>query len=235
MEFLIHQGIKCNKCQKLPIVGIRFKCLQCKSYNLCEDCENKYGKNHGHTLLKLRNNQQINMVLDKYNIKEKTMKLKAKPVEKPSCKCMNTSMKFKTVNNNNCINIPVKLNNNGKCKWPLPCFFTCEENSLVKGNRVKIWKITGQPGENVEFNIKIDLSKVKRTSEYPSVWLNNKLTSDEKLVYKTTKMGSLFADFSTSKNYVRPIICVKRGLIISGGEVTKSNPLVIGDKNEIEN
>ena len=170
MEFLIHQGIKCNKCQKLPIVGIRFKCLQCKSYNLCEDCENKYGKNHGHTLLKLRNNQQINMVLDKYNIKEKTTKLKAKPVEKPSCKCINTSMKFKTANNNNCINIPVKLNNNGNCKWPLPCFFTCEENSLVKGNRVKIWKITGQPGENVEFNIKIDLSKVKRTSEYPSVW-----------------------------------------------------------------
>ena len=71
-------------------------------------------------------------------------------------------------------------------------------------------------------------------SEYTSVWLNNKLTSDENLVYKTTKVGSVFADFSTSKNYVRPIICIKKGLIIAGGEGTKSEPLVIGDKNEIE-
>jgi len=170
MELLIHQGIKCDKCQKLPIVGIRFKCLECESYNLCEECEKIYGKSHGHLLLKLRNNQQITMVQNKNKSKEKNKKLRGRPAGKLSCKCMNTSMKFKTVNNNNFINIPVKLKNNGKSTWRVPCFFTCEENSLVKGARFKISQITGKPGETFEFNIKIDLSKVKQTAEYPSIW-----------------------------------------------------------------
>lgn len=171
MENLIHQGIKCSSCQKFPIVGIRFICLQCKSYNLCEDCENKFGKNHGHSLLKLRNNQQIKMVKDRNKLQEKEIKLKSRPREIPSCKCMNPSLKFKTVNNNNSINIPVTLFNDGKCKWPMPCFFTCEDNlSFIKGNRVKIWKIKGEPGEKIEFNIKIDLSKIKKTGDYPSIW-----------------------------------------------------------------
>ena len=63
MESLIHNGIKCSLCQRFPIVGIRYKCLQCKSYDLCEECEKTHGMKHGHLLLKLRNNKQINMVL----------------------------------------------------------------------------------------------------------------------------------------------------------------------------
>ena len=39
MESLIHSGIKCSICQKFPIVGIRYKCLQCNSFDLCEECE----------------------------------------------------------------------------------------------------------------------------------------------------------------------------------------------------
>ena len=168
MESIIHNGIKCSLCQRFPIIGIRYKCLQCKSFDLCEECEKTQGMKHGHLLLKLRNNKQISMIGN--NNPKKEIKLKTQAIQKPQSKCINKNIRFNTVNNNNFFIIPVKLMNNGKINWPLPCFFTCEENSLVKGNRVKIWKITGQPGENVEFNIKIDLSKVKRTSEYPSVW-----------------------------------------------------------------
>ena len=171
MESLIHAGIKCKLCQKFPIIGIRYKCLQCDSYDLCEECEQKFGENHGHLLLKLRNNKQINMVENKTIKKEKEIKLKAQPKSKPLSKCLNTTMVFKTLNNNNCINIPVKLINNGNTNWPWPCYFTCEENiSKIKGEKVKLVKIKGEPGEKVEFNIKLDLSSVNKTGNYYSVW-----------------------------------------------------------------
>ena len=169
MESLIHQGIKCDICQKVPIIGIRYKCLQCKSYNLCEDCEKKEGMNHGHLLLKLRDNKQIKMVVNANAKKE--VKLKSHPNQKPQSKCLNTTMRYKTVNNNNFITIPVKLMNNGKTNWPLPCFFTCNDYiSKVKGERVKLSNIKGQPGEIAEFNIKLDLSQIKKTGDYTSVW-----------------------------------------------------------------
>ena len=169
MESLIHHGIKCDLCQKFPIVGIRYKCLQCKSYNLCEDCEKKEGMNHGHLLLKLRDNRQINLIGN--NNPKKDIKLKSQPNLKPQSKCLNTTMRYKTVNNNNFINIPVKLMNNGKANWPLPCFFTCDEYiSKVKGERIKLGKIKGLPGETVEFNLKLDLSSIKKTGDYSSVW-----------------------------------------------------------------
>ena len=165
MESLIHTGIKCSLCQKFPIVGIRYKCLQCKSYDLCEECEKTHGMKHGHLLLKLRNNKQINM------LGKKEVKLKAQPKEKPQSKCINTNMRFNTMNNNNFIIIPVKLLNNGRTNWPLPCFFTCNDYiSKVKGESIKLLKIKGLPGETAEFNIKIDLSQINKTGDYTSVW-----------------------------------------------------------------
>ena len=156
MESLIHHGIKCNACQKFPIVGTRYKCIQCNSYNLCDICERKYGEAHGHLLLKLRNNEQIKML--------KEMKLKM------NFKFDNTSLTFKTMNNNNFINIPVTLIKEGNFDYPLPLFFTCEESlSKIKGNRVKISQIKGNP-EKIEFNIKLDLSNIKKSGNYPSVW-----------------------------------------------------------------
>ncbi len=52
----IHSGIKCNLCEKKPIIGIRYKCSICKDFNLCEECEEKnYRKKiHIHDLIKLR-------------------------------------------------------------------------------------------------------------------------------------------------------------------------------------
>ena len=35
----IHNGIQCNYCKKNPIVGYRYKCIECPDYNLCQICE----------------------------------------------------------------------------------------------------------------------------------------------------------------------------------------------------
>ena len=213
MESLIHSGIKCSICQKFPIIGIRYKCLQCNSFDLCEDCEKKEGVNHGHILLKLRNNKQINM-LTKKDIK-KEIKLKAPANEKPLVKCLNTSMRFKTVNNNNFILIPVRLMNAGKVNWPVPCFFSCEEDhSKVKGERVKLGKITGETGEKVVFNIKLDLSNVNKTGEYISIWS----LRDE----NGERFGPLFLfyvnDTFNKKLQLKPLYKIKKISAVSQGE-----------------
>ena len=51
----IHYGIKCNVCGCKEIKGIRYWCGVCSNYNLCQECENKYGRKHNHPLLKIRN------------------------------------------------------------------------------------------------------------------------------------------------------------------------------------
>jgi hypothetical protein len=174
MESKIHNGIKCNQCQIMPIVGIRYKCIKCDSYNLCEGCEEKFGLNHGHPLLKLRNTQQINMITKEKKLGNQMLK---KPVlnnpnlSKPSFKYENIHSCYKTLNNNNFIIIPVKLINNGNVNWPLPCYLACQENlSQVKGEKVKIIKSSGEPGCEVNINIKIDLSNVNKNGIYVSAW-----------------------------------------------------------------
>ncbi len=213
MESLIHHGIKCDLCQKFPIVGIRYKCLQCKSYNLCEDCEKKEGMNHGHLLLKLRDNRQINLIGN--NNPKKDIKLKNQPNLKPQSKCLNTTMRYKTVNNNNFINIPVKLMNNGKANWPLPCFFTCDEYiSKVKGERIKLGKIKGLPGETVEFNLKLDLSSIKKTGDYSSVWS----LRDENGTHFGQKFIFVINDTFKEKLELKPLYKIKKIFTLNNNE-----------------
>ena len=214
MESLIHHGIKCDLCQKFPIVGIRYKCLQCKSYNLCEDCEKKEGMNHGHLLLKLRDNRQINLIGN--NNPKKDIKLKSQPNLKPQSKCLNTTMRYKTVNNNNFINIPVKLMNNGKANWPLPCFFTCDEYiSKVKGERIKLGKIKGLPGETVEFNLKLDLSSIKKTGDYSSVWS----LRDENGTHFGQKFIFVINDTFKEKLELKPLYKIKKIFTLNNNEI----------------
>ena len=213
MESLIHHGIKCDLCQKFPIVGIRYKCLQCKSYNLCEDCEKKEGMNHGHLLLKLRDNRQINLIGN--SNPKKDIKLKSQPNLKPQSKCLNTTMRYKTVNNNNFINIPVKLMNNGKANWPLPCFFTCDEYiSKVKGERIKLGKIKGLPGETVEFNLKLDLSSIKKTGDYSSVWS----LRDENGTHFGQKFIFVINDTFKEKLELKPLYKIKKIFTLNNNE-----------------
>ena len=213
MESLIHHGIKCDLCQKFPIVGIRYKCLQCKSYNLCEDCEKKEGMNHGHLLLKLRDNRQINLIGN--NNPKKDIKLKSQPNLKPQSKCLNTTMRYKTVNNNNFINIPIKLMNNGKANWPLPCFFACDEYiSKVKGERIKLGKIKGLPGETVEFNLKLDLSSIKKTGDYSSVWS----LRDENGTHFGQKFIFVINDTFKEKLELKPLYKIKKIFTLNNNE-----------------
>ena len=58
---LIHEGFKCNLCNKTPIIGLRYKCNFCYDFNLCENCYNDilhnkkshYNNNNSHKFIKI--------------------------------------------------------------------------------------------------------------------------------------------------------------------------------------
>ena len=59
---VVHKNWVCSECGLSPIEGIRYHCIVCQLYDICSNCEKKFGEKHGHQLLKLR---RVND-LDKY-------------------------------------------------------------------------------------------------------------------------------------------------------------------------
>ena len=53
----VHEGIRCNNCGMFPIVGIRYKCLECDNFNCCEKCEQ--GQNHPHLFYKIKKDKAL--------------------------------------------------------------------------------------------------------------------------------------------------------------------------------
>ena len=37
----IHYGIVCDVCEMKPIRGVRYKCMECPDFDLCEGCHDK--------------------------------------------------------------------------------------------------------------------------------------------------------------------------------------------------
>jgi hypothetical protein len=52
---VIHYNVRCDCCGVNPIRGIRYKCVNCGDYDLCETCDAKTGiHNASHVFLKIR-------------------------------------------------------------------------------------------------------------------------------------------------------------------------------------
>ena len=73
-----HEGIKCNVCFKSPIVGYRYKCVNCNNYNLCEECEeaNEKSNAHPHFFIKMakyiqNNNDNDNFIHEQFKNRKK--------------------------------------------------------------------------------------------------------------------------------------------------------------------
>ena len=50
-EGTLHPGVTCDGCEK-PVIGFRYKCVQCPDYDLCEKCEAK--RIHpGHNMMRI--------------------------------------------------------------------------------------------------------------------------------------------------------------------------------------
>jgi Ca2+-binding EF-hand superfamily protein len=47
-DSFVHRGITCNGCQAFPIRGVRFKCINCPDFDLCERCESTMTMSSSH-------------------------------------------------------------------------------------------------------------------------------------------------------------------------------------------
>jgi hypothetical protein len=52
--YYVHRGVQCNSCGALPIQGIRYHCINCYDYDLCESCEAGQVHIKTHVFLKIR-------------------------------------------------------------------------------------------------------------------------------------------------------------------------------------
>ncbi|CAD8097163.1 unnamed protein product [Paramecium primaurelia] len=55
---MVHKRHTCDGCQIYPIVGSRFKCLECSDYDLCEECQAKDMHNH-HKFYKISTQEEL--------------------------------------------------------------------------------------------------------------------------------------------------------------------------------
>jgi len=57
-----HVGVICDGCNRSPIIGIRYKCLECFDYDLCEICADRQLIHSHHVMAKVRTPHQIDVV-----------------------------------------------------------------------------------------------------------------------------------------------------------------------------
>jgi hypothetical protein len=60
---IIHKGITCNGCLKHGMIGIRYKCLICKNFDFCEQCESTLSHNPLHIFMKIKNTDTFNYLV----------------------------------------------------------------------------------------------------------------------------------------------------------------------------
>ena len=109
-SLMIHNGIKCERFQKFPFIGHRYKCPRCLNYNLCEECEqlNSEIQFHPHKdfiLIRIPESAEMN---DGY-----------------SYECLTNNLEIHQNYGIDSFNYKIKLQNTGNQLWP-------EKHSILK-------------------------------------------------------------------------------------------------------
>lgn len=60
-EFAVHDNVECDACLMAPIMGFRYKCIQCPNFDLCQNCEAKHIHSE-HMMVRMPTNNCPNVV-----------------------------------------------------------------------------------------------------------------------------------------------------------------------------
>ena len=145
-EDFVHMGINCNLCGMKNIKGIRYKCLQCPDYNLCEKCEGKGEHIYNHILIKMYKEAEESELLFRMN---KNLQYKN---SESNYKVDLTEFKF---NSKDCSTLlqQVALSNIGEDTWKPGAVFKCLPGSEIKG---KDFNINCRVAKGTTINIELN-------------------------------------------------------------------------------
>lgn len=60
----VHTGVFCNRCSRNNITGARYKCLFCKDFDMCEQCEQQVGSHDpSHFMIKIKDTNTFNAIM----------------------------------------------------------------------------------------------------------------------------------------------------------------------------
>ena len=149
----IHNKIKCDKCKKNPIIGIRYKCTICDNYNLCEKCEDDnqnekfHDLNHDFIRIKKESNK---IIYDKNKYK---FVLQNQNEE--------WNFDLNKVLDENKIELKLIIGNIGKIKWPKETKIKCIKNkSKLLCEDIEVPELNENQQETITCKINIQ-NKIK--------------------------------------------------------------------------
>jgi hypothetical protein len=53
-EMVVHKGTICDQCGISPILGVRYTCMFCQKFDICESCEDLKVHPASHPMIKLK-------------------------------------------------------------------------------------------------------------------------------------------------------------------------------------
>ena len=155
----MHNNIRCNECKIYPIIGYRYKCLECPDYNLCEGCEKIV--NHEHNFVKYVSEEKnfTNVNDDKY-----------------SYECLTSKLIVSIYEGSQQAKLVIILKNNGNLAWTNQTLLINAKNSQIKCNYIKLKPL--KPKEQYMIEITFDNLVNLPANNYSSIFL---FTVDEKI------------------------------------------------------
>ena len=171
----IHRDIKCDNCQIKPILGIRFKCLECENYNLCNNCMLLNDENNFHphdSFKKIRREVIQNENLYSYVCENNdlTFIYNKKKIQKNS--------------NGSLIIDNIYIRNNGIQNWPQESFFKYDKiKSTIKCNDVSLPSLKVNTTKIIKFEfINIDLVPIGEYECYVNFICERKIYNEPLII-----------------------------------------------------
>ncbi len=252
----IKHNKECRKCGQNPIIGILYKCSECKDFYLCDKCEQKnfIDKIHPHDFIKIRksskkkfiigNNERKSEIQEKKNeneeIKNKNWKIsrnennfliekKKKSDLKPSLKIKNDKTNKLYINQTNLI-IQNKRNKtflNLQKEKKIELNFKKENNNSNKKMNLKIAQI-----ENFNFKNMIKSQEIKNINKKK----DEKINTNTNVIFDHIKNNKVILNNITFEYEPKKIeLCVKNDIeVFIDKKYDRPNFVQLIDKKVVE-
>jgi hypothetical protein len=168
----IHSGISCNNCKTIPIVGYRYKCLECSNYNLCQQCEKTI--EHEHNLIKFVNEDDNSLIIKDI---------------KYSYKCLSSKLRTFIHIGTEKAKFNIVIKNDGNLQWTKNTKFIFGKNSQMLTDYIKLKPL--EPNEQDNIEIEFDGLKYFVAGTYASYLL---LSVDGKVFGEPLKLESVIVE-----------------------------------------